>query len=126
MILREDEKIATVGSGEGPDRWRSVRPRPWVIVWFVLWAISVVLLSIGMSFLGRTDETDLPSRGSVMNGYVVFIVAALIGAVTAAVAALTVRHLTRLDLGERAARPGWEPGVGSPAAGWAEPRQSAW
>ena len=71
MILWEDEKIATAGASEVRDRWKSVRPRPGTIVWFVLWAIAGVLLTIGSDSLDRTDQADLPSRTSVMTGYTV-------------------------------------------------------
>jgi hypothetical protein len=123
MILWEDEKIATAGTTEVRDRWKSVSPRPWVIIWFVLWAIAAVLLTISSDALTRTDETDLPSRSGVMNGYVVLVVAVLVGAAASAVAALTVRHLTRLDHGDGTARPGWEPAPAPVATSdWASPR----
>jgi hypothetical protein len=130
MILWEDEKIATAGSSEVRDRWKSVRPRPGTIIWFVLWAIAGVLLTIGSDALDRTDQSDLPSRTSVMTGYTVYIVGALIGATAAAVAALTVRHLTRLDHGAGTATVsapfGWETAPAEPTApstsGWAPPR----
>ncbi len=130
MILWEDEKIATAGASEVRDRWKSVRPRPGTIVWFVLWAIAGVLLTIGSDSLDRTDQADLPSRTSVMTGYTVYIVGALIGATAAAVAALTVRHLTRLDHAAGAtfrAPSGWETASaadpGEPSTmGWAPPR----
>jgi hypothetical protein len=129
MILWEDEKIATAGSSEARDRWKSVRPRPGTIVWFVLWAIAGVLLAIGSDSLDRTDQSDLPSRSSVMTGYTVYIAGALIGATAAAVAALTVRHLTRLDHAEGATTGGtpsdWQnpPDPVEPStSGWAPPR----
>jgi len=130
MILWEDEKIATAGSSELRDRWKSVRPRPGTIVWFVLWAIAGVLLTISSDALNRTDQSDLPSRTSVMTGYTVYIVGALIGATAAAVAALTVRHLTRLDHGAGSAVGGapsaWATAPADPiepsTSGWAPPR----
>ena len=106
-------------------------PPAGTIVWFVLWAIAGVLLTIGSDSLDRTDQADLPSRTSVMTGYTVYIVGALIGAMAAAVAALTVRHLTRLDHGSPAstsrAPSGWETASaadpGEPSTmGWAPPR----
>jgi hypothetical protein len=122
MILWEDEKIATAGGTDLQDRWKSVSPRPLVIIWFVLWAIAAVLLTGSADALNRTDETDLPSRSSVMNGYVVLTIAVLIGAAASAVAALTVRHLTRLDHRDGTVT-GWEP-TPTPAStsGWASPR----
>ena len=122
MILWEDEKIATAGATDVRDRWKSISPRPLVIIWFVLWAIAAVLLTFSADALSRTDESDLPSRSSVMNGYVVLTIAVLIGAAASVVAALTVRHLTRLDHGDGTA-PGWEPSP-PPAStsGWASPQ----
>jgi hypothetical protein len=96
MILWEDEKIATAGRG-APGTWQSVRPKPWIIVWFVGWLATVVLLTVGINGLGRTDEPTLPDRGAVMRGYTVLIIGALVGATTVAIAAVTVRRLTRLD-----------------------------
>ena len=106
-----------------------MRPRPGTIVWFVLWAIAGVLLTIGSDSLDRTDQSDLPSRSSVMLGYTVYIVGALIGATAAGVAALTVRHLTRLDhaVGATPRAPsGWPTPPADPVepstSGWAPPR----
>ena len=61
MILWEDEKIATAGATDVRDRWKSISPRPLVIIWFVLWAIAAVLLTFSTDAL-EPDRRKRPAE----------------------------------------------------------------